>query len=68
MSLIEASFYGCAVQTGTGIVLNQMKKLKKNSQVCLIGIGGIGMATLLALKKRIVKFLLLKKINLELKV
>ena len=29
MSLIEASFYGCAVQTGTGIVLNQMKKLKK---------------------------------------
>ena len=61
MSLIEASFYGCAVQTGTGIVLNQMKKLKKNSQVCLIGIGGIGMATLLALKKKNCKISIIEK-------
>ncbi len=61
MNLIEASFYGCAVQTGTGIVLNQMKKLKKNSKVCLIGIGGIGMATLLALKKKNCKISIIEK-------
>ena len=61
MSLIEASFYGCAVQTGAGIVLNQMKKMKKNSEVCLIGIGGIGMATLLTLKKKNCKISLIEK-------
>ena len=42
--------------------LNSFKsneKTKKNSQVCLIGIGGIGMATLLV-KKKIVKFIIEK--------
>jgi len=52
MSKIEAVLYGCATPTGAGIVINQLKEIKKNHKVCLIGVGGIGMAALLALIKK----------------
>jgi S-(hydroxymethyl)glutathione dehydrogenase/alcohol dehydrogenase len=52
MNFLEAVLYGCAVPTGAGMVLNQLKEIKKNKKVCLIGVGGIGMASLLALLKK----------------
>ena len=52
MSKIEAVLYGCATPTGAGIVINQLKEIKKNHKVCLIGVGGVGMAALLALIKK----------------
>ncbi len=52
MSKLEAVLYGCATPTGAGMVINELKEIKKNHKVCLIGVGGIGMAALLALKKK----------------
>jgi len=52
MSKIEAVLYGCATPTGAGIVIKQLKEIKKNHKVCLIGVGGVGMAALLALIKK----------------
>lgn len=52
MSKVEAVLYGCATPTGAGIVINQLKEIKKNHKVCLIGVGGVGMAALLALRKK----------------
>ena len=46
----EAAFYGCAVLTGGGIVLNEMKP-KKNSTVAIIGLGGIGYVALRILQQ-----------------
>lgn len=43
------SFFGCSILTGAGMVFNHIKILPNNS-VVLIGIGGIGLASLLALK------------------
>tara|TARA_B100000795_G_C22755568_1_gene421348 strand:- start:283 stop:1326 length:1044 start_codon:yes stop_codon:yes gene_type:complete len=45
----EAVLYGCAIPTGFGMVINEIKP-KKNMSVIVIGIGGIGMSALLALK------------------
>ena len=52
MNFLEAVLYGCAVPTGAGMVLNQLKDLKKKQKICLIGVGGVGMAALLALLKK----------------
>jgi len=52
MSKIEAVLYGCAIPTGAGMVINQLKEIKKKNKVCIIGIGGVGMAALLALIKK----------------
>jgi S-(hydroxymethyl)glutathione dehydrogenase / alcohol dehydrogenase len=52
MSKVEAVLYGCATPTGAGIVINQLKEIKKNHKVCLIGVGGVGMSALLALIKK----------------
>jgi len=52
MSKVEAVLYGCATPTGAGIVINQLKEIKKKHKVCLIGVGGVGMAALLALIKK----------------
>ena len=49
---VEAVLYGCAIPTGAGMVINQLKEIKKNHNVCLIGVGGVGMAALLALIKK----------------
>ena len=45
-----APMYGCAFLTGAGIVINKLKNLDKNKSICLYGVGGVGIATLLALK------------------
>jgi len=64
MSKVEAVLYGCATPTGAGIVINQLKEIKKNHKVCLIGVGGVGMAALLALiKKRPQVFVIEKNKN-----
>ncbi len=54
MSMIEAVFYGCAIPTGAGMVLNQ-SKVKVNDNILLIGIGGIGYVVLRTLLKLKVK-------------
>ena len=59
LSLKEAALFGCALPTGGGIVLNQIKPTK-NSTILIIGVGGVGISsliTLLALKcKNIIIF------------
>lgn len=52
MSKVEAVLYGCATPTGAGIVINQLKEIKTKHKICLIGVGGVGMAALLALIKK----------------
>jgi S-(hydroxymethyl)glutathione dehydrogenase / alcohol dehydrogenase len=39
--------FGCALPTGAGIVLNEIKP-KKNSSIAFIGLGGIGLSGLMA--------------------
>ena len=41
--------YGCAILTGAGLVLNEIKP-KKDLYIAALGIGGIGLAGILALK------------------
>ncbi len=43
------SFFGCSVLTGAGMVYNKFR-IKKKDRVLVIGAGGIGLSTLLALK------------------
>ena len=45
-----AAIFGCSILTGGGIVIKLLKKKKKNTKICLIGLGGVGTSTLLALK------------------
>lgn len=61
MSKIEAVLYGCATPTGAGLVINQIKELKTKHKVCLIGVGGVGMAALLALIKKKPKIFVIEK-------
>ena len=61
MSKVEAVLYGCAMPTGAGMVINQIKELKKKHKVCLIGVGGVGMAALLALIKKEPEIFILEK-------
>ncbi len=49
MSLKVASLYGCAFPTGAGMVINDLK-FKKSDFVLILGLGGIGMSSLIALK------------------
>ncbi len=37
--------YGCALPTGSGIILNEIK-LTKNSRIAIIGLGGVGLSAL----------------------
>jgi S-(hydroxymethyl)glutathione dehydrogenase/alcohol dehydrogenase len=45
----EAILFGCALQTGAGMVLNELKPAP-NKSVVVLGLGGIGLSALLALK------------------
>jgi S-(hydroxymethyl)glutathione dehydrogenase / alcohol dehydrogenase len=65
MNSLEAVLYGCAVPTGAGMVLNQLKNIKKNNKVCLIGVGGIGMATLLTLLQKTNKIYVIENNKLK---
>ncbi len=42
-----APFFGCAIPTGFGMIVNQIKH-KKNKTLCIIGLGGIGFFSLIA--------------------
>ena len=42
-----AVLFGCALPTGAGIILNEVKP-KKNSTIAIIGLGGIGLSALIA--------------------
>ncbi len=54
MKDIEATFYGCAVPTGAGMVINQLKP-NKNQKILLIGLGAVGICALAALKSLRIK-------------
>ena len=49
LNMKEAVLFGCAIPTGFGMVINQVKP-KKHMSVLVIGLGGIGISALLALK------------------
>lgn len=44
-----ASLFGCALPTGSGVVFNQLPPSLDDSNVLLVGMGGIGFASYLAL-------------------
>ena len=54
MKDIEAPFYGCAIPTGSGMVLNQLKP-KKKQKILLIGLGAVGICALATLKSLKIK-------------
>ena len=62
MKDIEAPFYGCAVPTGAGMVLNQLRP-KKNNKILLIGIGAVGICALAALKSLKINNVCILEIN-----
>lgn len=49
LSMEEAVLFGCAIPTGFGMVMNEIMP-KKNMSVLLIGLGGVGLSSLIALK------------------
>jgi len=44
----QAVLFGCAIPTGAGLVLNEIAP-PANANICLIGLGGVGMAALMTL-------------------
>lgn len=48
LEMDAAVLFGCALSTGAGMVLNELT-LSKNNIVVVLGLGGVGMAALLAL-------------------
>ena len=50
ISMKTASLLGCAVPTGSGIIFNDLKA-EKNKSISIWGMGGIGLASLIAAKK-----------------
>jgi len=56
--------FGCALPTGAGIVLNQIKP-KKNSSIAFIGLGGIGLSGLMATKAFECKYIIAVDISDE---
>ena len=47
MSLKNAVLYGCAIPTGAGMILNEIK-LSKNEYLSISGLGGIGLVAVLS--------------------
>jgi S-(hydroxymethyl)glutathione dehydrogenase/alcohol dehydrogenase len=47
ISLKKAALLGCAIPTGAGVILNDMK-VKEGQSVAIFGVGGIGSSALLA--------------------
>jgi len=65
----KSVIFGCAVPTGAGIILNEIKP-KKNESICVIGLGGVGLSVLMACKMLKLKNVLVididnKKINIS---
>jgi len=67
MPLKYAPLFGCAIPTGAGIVLNQIKP-KQNDVVMVLGLGGVGLSSIMALKAlRIKKIIALDRNRIKLK-
>ena len=49
INMKEAVLFGCAIPTGFGMVINEVKP-KKNMNILVIGLGGVGISVLMALK------------------
>ena len=49
LSFLHAALYGCAIPTGSGMVINENNNFNKDIKVALIGLGGIGLSALIAL-------------------
>lgn len=49
LSFDAAVLYGCAIPTGAGMVLNELKP-EENKSVIVVGLGGIGISAIMALK------------------
>ena len=49
LSFEEAVLFGCAIQTGAGMVFNELK-ISREDNVIVLGLGGIGLSALIALK------------------
>ncbi len=49
LSFDTAVLFGCALPTGAGMVLNELKPVR-NQSVIVLGLGGIGLAALISLK------------------
>ena len=47
--LKKSVIFGCAVPTGAGIILNEIKP-KKKDRLCIVGLGGVGLSALIACK------------------
>jgi len=67
--LKQSVIFGCAVPTGAGIILNEIKPKPKDS-ICIIGLGGVGLSVLMACKMLKLKNVLIvdidkKKINIS---
>jgi S-(hydroxymethyl)glutathione dehydrogenase/alcohol dehydrogenase len=54
LSFEAAVLFGCAIPTGAGMVINQLKP-KVNQSVLLLGLGGVGLSALMALSASGVK-------------
>jgi S-(hydroxymethyl)glutathione dehydrogenase/alcohol dehydrogenase len=72
MPMKYASLFGCAIPTGAGIVINQIKP-KKTDVIIVLGLGGIGLSSIMALKALKVKKIIAidihkKKLNLAKKI
>lgn len=64
MPIKFAPFFGCAIPTGAGIVLNQIKP-NKNDTVLVLGLGGIGLSSIMALKAIDVKKIIAVDVNIQ---
>lgn len=62
ISLKNSVFLGCAFSTGMGMILKEIDTIK-NMNVVLIGLGGIGLGALIALKYRKIKNIIVIDIN-----
>lgn len=49
--LKQSVLFGCALPTGAGIVFNELKP-RENSNIVVIGLGGIGLSALMAAKNK----------------
>jgi len=57
-----AALFGCCLLTGFGVIKNDLK-VKKNDRVAIFGIGGLGLANIIYLKKIKVKKIIAVDIN-----
>lgn len=64
LSFDTAVLFGCALPTGAGMVFNEIKP-KQNHSAIVLGLGGIGLSALLALKSKKLKSIIALDISNE---